>query len=117
MDVAADPSYEGWSPGSTTVSGFGREVTYWKNIGSNARKEPEAEPTWRTATNRPGLDAKFIVQTFMNRQRGLGHGWTERKGYDQVSELVLRKECAIRLSSMKQQHILIPFYRYLGIIG
>ncbi|KAJ3496635.1 hypothetical protein NLG97_g2514 [Lecanicillium saksenae] len=92
MEVEADPAYAGWSPGSTTVSGFGREATYWKQIRSNAGKEAPVEPTWRTATNRPGLDGKFIVQTFMKRQQGLGDDWTEKKGYDQVTELVLRKD-------------------------
>jgi hypothetical protein len=97
MEVEADPSYAGWSPGSTTVAGFGREVTYWKYINSNIGNEAPPEPTWRTATNRAGLDGKFIVQTFMNRQKGLGDDWTEKKGLDQVSDLVLRKEYVIRL--------------------
>ncbi|KAJ6782091.1 hypothetical protein PWT90_06216 [Aphanocladium album] len=92
MEVEADPTYAGWSPGSTTVSGFGREVTYWKHIRSNAGKEAPVEPAWRTATNRPGLDGKFIIQTFMKRQQGLGEDWTEKKGYDQVTDLVQRKE-------------------------
>lgn len=99
MDVEADPSYVGCYPGSVSVSGFGREVTYWKHIRSNAGKEAPAEPVWRTATNRPGLDGKFVLQTFMKRQQGLGDDWTEKKGYDQVSELVLRKECVLNLNN------------------
>lgn len=93
MDVETDPSYAGWSPGSTSVSGFAREATYWKNLRVAAGKESPIEPTWRTATNRPSLEAKFIIQTFMKRQKeGLGDGWTEKIGYDQISELVSRKE-------------------------
>lgn len=99
MDVEADPSYVGWYPGSVSVSGFGREVTYWKHIRSNTGKEAPAEPVWRTATNRPGLDGKSVLQTFMKRQQGLGDDWTEKKGYDQVSELVLRKECVLNLNN------------------
>lgn len=70
-----------------------REVTYWKRLNNESTNEAPQEPTWRGAANRPGLDGEFIISSWVSRfEKGLGDDWMEKKGYEQVSELIRPNE-------------------------
>jgi len=86
VDVEADPKYAGWSPGSTSLLGFAREVTFWRLLGKKAER---SDKEWRRATNPPALSSEFVSKRWKAIVKdGLGKDWTERKGYDDVRALV-----------------------------
>jgi hypothetical protein len=86
VDVEADPRYAGWSPGSTSVSGFAREITFWRQMDHDTKT---IQPRWRRFSNTPSLTSTFVFDRWKALMKdGLGKDWTARKGYDQVRDLL-----------------------------
>lgn len=86
LDIGADPKFAGWSPGCTSLTNFARELTFWRKFGTGANV---TERTWMRATSPPSLTTDFVVQRGnAMTQSGLGKDWTEKRGYEQVRELV-----------------------------
>ncbi|KFY47226.1 hypothetical protein V494_00090 [Pseudogymnoascus sp. VKM F-4513 (FW-928)] len=85
IDPSADRKYAGWSPGSTSLTGFARETTYWK---AEAEPDKKEYPSWHRARS-IGLPQSFIYTRWKESvEEGLGEGFTDRKGYDRVLELI-----------------------------
>ncbi|KAK4141492.1 prion-inhibition and propagation-domain-containing protein [Dichotomopilus funicola] len=86
VDVAADPRYAGWSPGSTSLTGFAREMTFWRQA---VKEVEQSQKGWLRATNTPALTSNFALQRWNSTMKnGLGEDWTEKKGHDQLRELL-----------------------------
>ncbi|KAK4248289.1 small s protein-like protein [Corynascus novoguineensis] len=88
VDVAADPKYAGWAPGSTSLTGFAREITYWSICRlAKCGGLPSIKVWWRV-TDRPTINGNLILERWKSLVReGLGKDWTERKGHDEVRDL------------------------------
>ncbi|GKT57156.1 TPR domain containing protein [Colletotrichum tofieldiae] len=85
IDAEADPMYAGWSPGSTSLTGFSRELNFWRRVDDLA----DAEPSWTRTSNIISLHSDFILERWKAIVKdGLGNDWTEKKGYDAVRELL-----------------------------
>lgn len=87
VDVMADPKYSGWSPGSVSLTGFSRELSYWNYLGNEAGV---AVPSWpETIKSQISMNTSSILKRWSNlMSEGLGKDWTEQKGYDSVRELI-----------------------------
>ena len=86
IDVETDPRNTGWSPGSTSLAGFARELTFWRTSDVLAARK---EPTWARGAAGPPLTLQFVAKRWSAiRKDGLGSDWTEKKGYDQLRELI-----------------------------
>ncbi|KAK2018744.1 hypothetical protein LZ32DRAFT_653516 [Colletotrichum eremochloae] len=86
MDVEADPMYAGWSPGSTSLTGFSRELNFWRKVDA---LEKTTEPSWTRTSNIVPLSSDLILKRWVAIVKdGLGNSWTEKKGYDSVRELL-----------------------------
>lgn len=84
-DVEADKKYAGWSPGSTSLTGFGREVSFWK---SASKSDNKIEPRW-SRTKSKVLSSQFVDQRWREIVKdGLGEDFTDKKGYDKLRELI-----------------------------
>lgn len=87
FDVAADPKYAGWAPGTTSLDGFAREITFWQLIGKE--KEEQPRKIWRRGTGGPAHTWEYVFNRWKSIVKdGLGEDWTERKGHDQVRQLL-----------------------------
>lgn len=85
IDVEADPNYAGWSSGSTSLAGFAREATFWREFHTETER---TERHWVRAADRPSIKAEFLKKRWAElAKNGLGKDWTEKKGYHQVREL------------------------------
>ena len=88
--MIADPEYAGWSPGSTSLAGYAREITYWR------REKQGGQPlarTWLRASLGPSISKDFLVMRWEELLlHGLGEGWTEKQGYERVRELIGQSE-------------------------
>lgn len=85
IDVIADPRYAGWSPGSTSLAGYARELTFWR------REERGVEPTsqtWMRSSPSPGHSKAFLLSRWEEIVDGSGKDWTEKKSYEQIRELI-----------------------------
>ncbi|SPN96524.1 uncharacterized protein DNG_00050 [Cephalotrichum gorgonifer] len=84
VDIEADAKYAGWSPGSTSLSGFCQDLTLWRNLHNLG---PKAEPTWERTGDVVALSTAFVLERWNAiAKNGLGEDWTEQKGYDAVRQ-------------------------------
>jgi hypothetical protein len=86
VDVEADAKYAGWSPGSTSLTGWAAELSFWREMG----KQPERfQRNWRRVSGKPSLSSDFVHKRWKAITRdGLGEDWTEKRGFEQVRQLV-----------------------------
>ncbi|KAJ5151340.1 uncharacterized protein N7482_010592 [Penicillium canariense] len=85
VSVDADRKYAGWSPGSTSLTGFAREATFWNRA---SELENRVDPSWKRTKSKQ-LYTSFIHQRWKKIvAEGLGDDFTDRKGYDQLEELL-----------------------------
>lgn len=86
MEVVGDREYAGWSPGSVSLTGFAREATFWKRLPELEKRENP--PSWQRVTSKQ-LHTDFIDKRWKTLvEEGLGDNFTDRKGYEQVRELI-----------------------------
>ncbi|KAJ0161137.1 hypothetical protein CTA2_6706, partial [Colletotrichum tanaceti] len=86
IDVEADSGYAGWSPGSTSLTGFSREINYWRKVEDSTERPPE--PSWQRTSDTIPLKSDFILKRWKAVEKdGLGSDWTEQKGYNSVREM------------------------------
>ncbi|KAL4994247.1 prion-inhibition and propagation-domain-containing protein [Aspergillus recurvatus] len=78
--------YAGWSPGSTSLTGFAREMTLWKGLAESGSSD-EPLRTWRR-TGSITLHSDFIDKKWSEILNGLGEDFTNKKGFDKVRELI-----------------------------
>lgn len=84
-DVEADKKYAGWSPGSTSLIGFGREISLWERF---LKDEKKVQKKWG------GIPLKQLTSEFVNQRwreivkHGLGDDFTDEKGHERVRELI-----------------------------
>ncbi|KAF7172147.1 hypothetical protein CNMCM5623_004401 [Aspergillus felis] len=84
-DVAGDKKYAGWSPGSTSLTGFAREISLWQ-IAHSIRKKDELK--WSRTKTKPLL-SQFVDQRWREIVKdGLGEDFTDKKGYERLRELI-----------------------------
>ncbi|KAL2850536.1 hypothetical protein BJX68DRAFT_266739 [Aspergillus pseudodeflectus] len=87
FEIDSDSKYAGWSPGSTSVAGYGRDVTFWlKHCSVNADSNEDPRYAWLRSQTKPLLGS-FIDQAWGKLLNGLEE-FTERKGFDAVRELI-----------------------------
>ncbi|KAL6232370.1 hypothetical protein BDW75DRAFT_243010 [Aspergillus navahoensis] len=77
LEFDADRKYGGWSPGSTSVTGFTRDVTLWK-IVAKAESSDKPPPVW-VHTQSKSLQSDFIDQRWGGILEGLGDDFTDRR--------------------------------------
>lgn len=86
IDVIADPKYAGWSPGSTSLAGYAREISFWRR---EARGVEPTKQTWMRASPSPGHSKTFLLSRWEEIvMHGFGTDWTEKESYEQVRELI-----------------------------
>ncbi|TQN72551.1 Heterokaryon incompatibility protein S, partial [Colletotrichum shisoi] len=86
IDVEADPGYAGWSPGSASLTGFSRELNFWRKVEDST--ERPSEPSWQRTSDTIPLKSDFILERWKAVVNdGLGSDWTEQKGYNSVREI------------------------------
>ncbi|KAL2865213.1 prion-inhibition and propagation-domain-containing protein [Aspergillus lucknowensis] len=86
LEINTDAKYTGWSPGSTSLAGFAREITLWKKIAKPASSD-KPPPTWHAAQSK-SLTSDAIDSQWNQIREGLGEDFTDRKGFDTVRELI-----------------------------
>lgn len=88
-DVRSDPKYVGWSPGSTSLSGFAREINFWRGVAREASGGVMTELQWKSVPmGQPSHSISYVRERWKEVLDGLGDDWTEREGYKRVRELV-----------------------------
>jgi hypothetical protein len=93
-DVAGDKKYAGWSPGSTSLTGFARELSLWQMAHSIREKD---EPRWSRTKTKPLL-SQFVDQRWREIvKNGLGEDFTDQKGYERLQEIIGPAEYVIHL--------------------
>ncbi|KAK6226119.1 TPR domain containing protein [Colletotrichum tabaci] len=86
IDVEADSGYAGWSPGSASLTGFSRELNFWRKVEDSTERPPE--PSWQRTSDTIPLKSDFILKRWKAVvNNGLGSDWTEQKGYNSVREI------------------------------
>ena len=82
-NVEADPKYAGWSPGSTSLVGFAREVSFWRNVDSI-----RSEPTWERTRRSPNVRFKTLVGWWNDVAIGDWGNWPEKERYERVRNIL-----------------------------
>ena len=85
VDVMADSQYAGWSPGSTSLTGYAREMTFWRRV--ERRAQPQSR-TWLRVSPGPSHLTESLIARWEDIRDGFGESWTEMESYQQVRELI-----------------------------
>jgi hypothetical protein len=90
-DVELDRRYAGWSPGSTSLSGFAAELTFWRKVETEPPGD-KLERNWVRASNTPSLQGELLVDLWRKRLNGLGKDWNEGEGRNDLKTLIGESE-------------------------
>ena len=85
VDVMADPQYAGWSPGSTSLAGYAREMTFWRRVKRGA--QPPGR-TWLRVSPGPSHSVELLIARWEETRDGFGESWGEMESYQQVRALI-----------------------------
>lgn len=85
IDVIADPKHAGWSPGSTSLAGYAREITFWRRDKYNV--DPYKKSWSRVGFQGP-VSKDFILSCWEEMKDGFKEDWTEKDSHDLIRELI-----------------------------
>lgn len=85
VDMLANPKYAGWSPGSTSLEGYAREISFWRREKQGAKPNHK---TWLRASLNPAVQKADILSYWEEVRDGFSEDWTDEKIYKRVRDLV-----------------------------